>query len=58
MASGWLALLKQYHIYIPTTIYGAMAIFSATLALALPETKGEKIPDTLEEGERVRERKK
>ena len=51
ICAGWLGLLKQYHVYIPTTIYGILAIFFATLAMALPETKGEKIPDTLEEGE-------
>ena len=51
MSAGWLGLLKHYHIYIPTTIYGVLAIIFATLAMALPETKGEKIPDTLEEGE-------
>ena len=54
ISAGWLGLLKHYHIYIPTTIYGVLAIFFATLAMALPETKGEKIPDTLEEGEQGR----
>ena len=49
--AGWLGLLKQYHIYIPTTIYGLFAVIFATLAMALPETKGMKIPDTMEEGE-------
>ena len=46
-----MGLLKQYHVYIPTTIYGVLAVFFAILAMALPETKGKKIPDTLEEGE-------
>ena len=51
ICAGWLGLLKQYHVYIPTTIYGVLAIFFAILAMALPETKGEKIPNTMEEGE-------
>ena len=51
ICAGWLGLLKQYHIYIPTTIYGVLAIIFAILAMALPETKGEKIPDNMEEGE-------
>ena len=44
-------MLKHYHLYIPTTIYGVLAIVFATMSMALPETKDEKIPDTLEEGE-------
>ena len=46
-----MGLLKLYHVYIPTTIYGVLAVFFAILAMALPETKDKKIPDTLEEGE-------
>ena len=51
ISAGWLGLLKHYHLYIPTTIYGVLAIVFATMSMALPETKDEKIPDTLEEGE-------
>ena len=51
IVAGWLGLLKQYHVFIPTTIYGVLSVFFALLAMALPETKGEKIPDTMEEGE-------
>ena len=51
ICAGWLGLLKHYHLYIPTTIYGVLAIIFATMSMALPETKDEKIPDTLEEGE-------
>ena len=51
IVAGWLGLLKQYHVFIPTTIYGVLSVFFAFLAMALPETKGEKIPDTMEEGE-------
>ena len=51
IVAGWLGLLKRYHVYIPTTIYGVLSIFFAILAMALPETMGEKIPDSLDEGE-------
>jgi len=39
------------HVFLPTTIYGTSAVVFAALALALPETKGKRIPDTVDEGE-------
>jgi OCT family organic cation transporter-like MFS transporter 4/5 len=54
MAAGWVGLLTKYHVYLPTSIYGVSALVIAAMALALPETKGEKMPDTVEEGERMK----
>ncbi|TRY71167.1 hypothetical protein TCAL_02376 [Tigriopus californicus] len=51
ISAAWIALLSHYHPYLPTTIYGILAIFCGLIALFLPETKDEKIPDTIEESE-------
>ncbi|XP_035233014.1 organic cation transporter protein-like isoform X3 [Stegodyphus dumicola] len=39
------------HPLVPLLVPGALSIISGLLLLLLPETKGEKLPDTLEEGE-------
>ena len=36
---------------IPIIIYGVMSIIAGLLALLLPETKGQNLPETLEDGE-------
>ena len=41
--------LAEYHVAIPTTIFGISAILAALFALALPETAGHSLPDTIEE---------
>lgn len=51
ISAAWIALLSHYHPYLPTTIYGILAIFCGLIALFLPETRDEKIPDTIEESE-------
>lgn len=42
---------KLIHPAVPNVLYGLLALTSSLLALLLPETKGRKLPDTLEEGE-------
>ncbi len=54
MAASWIAMLSRFHVYLPTSIYGVSAILFAAMALALPETKDQKMPDTVEDGERMR----
>ena len=38
----------------PIMVFGATALVSAALSLFLPETKTRRLPDTIEEGERVK----
>eukprot|EP00057_Strongylocentrotus_purpuratus_P021880 XP_011676354.1 PREDICTED: organic cation transporter protein [Strongylocentrotus purpuratus] len=45
-------LLSKYWAPLPLVIYGSMAVIAALSALALPETRGKKLPETLEEGEK------
>ena len=53
IAAGWLALLDAADPALPTLAYAGAALCAGGLALFLPETKGEKMPDTLEESEAV-----
>ena len=50
--SNTVGKLAEYHVAIPTTIFGASALLSALLSLVLPETAGKKLPDTIEECEK------
>ena len=55
MAASWVGLLASVYIYLPTSCYGAFAVVSGFLAAVyLPETNGEKMPDTVEESELVK----
>ncbi|XP_054752596.2 organic cation transporter protein-like [Lytechinus pictus] len=48
-------LLSKYWSPLPLVIYGSVAIIAALFALTLPETRGKKLPETLEhveEGEK------
>ena len=44
--------LAEYHVAIPTTIFGISALLSALFSLALPETAGHSLPDTIEDCEK------
>ncbi|XP_054750637.2 organic cation transporter protein-like [Lytechinus pictus] len=46
-------LLSDVWIPFPLVIFGAFAIVGAALAYFLPETRGKKIPETMEEGENI-----
>ncbi|GBM01695.1 Organic cation transporter protein [Araneus ventricosus] len=42
---------KATHAAVPNVMYGLLALTGGLLALLLPETRGQKMPDSLEEGE-------
>ncbi|GIX84596.1 organic cation transporter protein [Caerostris extrusa] len=42
---------KATHPAVPNILYGLLALSSGVLAFLLPETRDQKLPDTLEEGE-------
>ncbi|XP_054752660.2 organic cation transporter protein-like [Lytechinus pictus] len=44
-------ILAKYWDPLPLVIYGSLSVIAALSALALPETRGRKLPETLEEGE-------
>ena len=50
--SNTVGKLAEYHVAIPTTMFGVSALLSALLSLMLPETAGQRLPDTIEECER------
>ncbi|XP_041462835.1 organic cation transporter protein-like isoform X1 [Lytechinus variegatus] len=45
-------VLDKYWAPLPLVIYGSVSVVASLTALALPETRGKKLPETLEEGER------
>ena len=53
--SNTVGKLAEYHVAIPTTMFGVSALLSALFSLMLPETAGQRLPDTIEECERTRE---
>eukprot|EP00057_Strongylocentrotus_purpuratus_P035012 XP_797406.1 PREDICTED: organic cation transporter protein-like [Strongylocentrotus purpuratus] len=44
-------ILAKYWDPLPIVIYGSLSVIASLSALALPETRGKKLPETLEEGE-------
>ena len=50
--SNTVGKLAEYHVAIPTTMFGVSALLSALFSLILPETAGQRLPDTIEECER------
>ncbi|XP_030850133.1 organic cation transporter protein-like [Strongylocentrotus purpuratus] len=44
-------ILAKYWDPLPLVIYGSLSVIASLSALALPETRGKKLPETLEEGE-------
>ncbi|XP_068084758.1 organic cation transporter protein isoform X2 [Anabrus simplex] len=46
-------LLARYMESLPLMLFGGMSLVSAVLALLLPETLGMKLPDTVEEAEKI-----
>ena len=57
MAASWIAMLAKVDAFLPTTIYGVSGVIAGSLALFLPETNGRKMPDSIEESERIKLRR-
>ncbi|CAH0399568.1 unnamed protein product [Chilo suppressalis] len=49
-------LLSSYHKSMPTVIFGVMCILSNSLVFLLPETMNMRLPDTIEEAEKLSRR--
>ena len=46
-------LLNRYWPPLPSIIFGSLALVAGVLAILFPETRGKKMPDTLEDGENI-----
>lgn len=53
LLAPFVPLLKRVYTSLPLIVFGAFAFISGVLALTLPETLGEKLPDTIEEAENM-----
>lgn len=51
MLAPFIATLAHTNLVIPPLAFGIIPLLGACLCLTLPETRGRKLPDTLEEGE-------
>ena len=51
-------LQSGYSRPLPTIIFGVVGLVAGLSAIVLPETKGQKLPETLEEGENFGKRNK
>lgn len=51
MAAPFVATLSHTSPWLPPLIFGATPLIGAALCIILPDTRGRKLPDTLEEGE-------
>lgn len=51
MAAPFVATLSHTSAWLPPLIFGAVPLIGAVLCIILPDTRGKKLPDTLEEGE-------
>ena len=52
--ASWVSLLVTVNIFVPTTIYGLVALVAAGLAMLLPEPEVNHLPDSIEEGEKIK----
>ena len=53
MLGGWIGQLGSYDPRLPVIIYGSVVVFAGVMALKLPETASTKLPDTIEESEKI-----
>ncbi|CAG5027905.1 unnamed protein product [Parnassius apollo] len=51
MVAPFVATLRETYFWIPPLAFGIVPIIGAGLCILLPNTRGKKLPDTLEEGE-------
>lgn len=52
MAAPFVATLSHTCAWLPPLIFGIVPLIGAALCIILPDTRGKKLPDTLEDGER------
>lgn len=53
LLAPFVPLLKHFYAFLPLLIYGIFAFISGLLAITLPETLGQKLPDTILEAENI-----
>lgn len=53
LLAPFVPLLKRFENYLPLLVFGSFAFISGLLASTLPETLGQKLPDTIEEAENI-----
>lgn len=53
LLAPFVPLLKRFYNFLPLLIFGTFAFISGLLAATLPETLGQKLPDTIEEAENI-----
>lgn len=56
LLAPFVPLLKRYFYFLPLVVFGMFAFISGLLATTLPETLGQKLPDTIEEAEKIGKR--
>lgn len=53
LLAPFVPLLKRFEKFLPLLVFGSFAFISGLLAFTLPETLGQKLPDTIEEAENI-----
>lgn len=53
LLAPYVPLLKFIFDFLPLLLFGTVAFISGLLATMLPETLGQKLPDTIEEAENI-----
>lgn len=53
LLAPFVPLLKPIYSFLPLLVFGSFAFISGVLATTLPETLGQKLPDTIEEAENI-----
>lgn len=56
LLAPFVPLLKYFFDFLPLLLFGVVAFISGLLASLLPETLGQKLPDTIEEAENIGKR--
>lgn len=51
MVAPFVATLRHTSPWLPPLIFGVVPLIGAVLCIVLPDTRGKRLPDTLEEGE-------
>lgn len=56
LLAPFVPLLKRYYSFLPLMVFGVFAFVSGLIATTLPETLGQKLPDTIKEAENIGKR--